>query len=478
MARLFFILALLLTAPAFAGFKEGMDAHRRGDYATALRELRPLADHGNAAAQNVLGEMYDRGQGVARDYGKAVKWYRLAAEQGHARAKFNLGIMYANGKGVPQDRRQAVKLYRLAAEQGDPFSQAALGSWYLAGTEDVPQDLTEALKWIRLAAEQGESFAQINLAVMYSQGKGVPQDLSEAVKWYRLAADQGNAIAQSSLGIKYHNGEGVPQDYVQAHFWWNLAAAQGDETAAYNREIVARNMTPSQLAQAQSLARTWRPKGTPAEISEPSVAPKLHGTGSGFFVSSRGDVLTNAHVVNECRQVRVAGAMAKVAAVASGNDLALIATGAKPTDIAVFKEGRGARLGEEVVVAGYPLRRILSSGLNVTTGTVSALSGLRDDTNTLQITAPMQPGNSGGPLLDASGHVIGIVVGRLNAIRFARATGDIPQNINFAIHGAFARAFLDARGVPYKTAPSDKRLPTSRISDRAQQFTVVVECWK
>ncbi len=98
-----------LTAPAWAGFDEGVAAYNRGDYATALREFRPLAEQGDAAAQHNLGLMYHIGQGVTQDYAKAVKWYRKAAEQGDAKAQHNLGFMYQNAKGVPDDHAEAVK---------------------------------------------------------------------------------------------------------------------------------------------------------------------------------------------------------------------------------------------------------------------------------------------------------------------------------------------------------------------------------
>ena len=111
MKRLVLTFAILigLAAPAWAGFAEGAAAYLRGDYATALREYRPLAEQGNAAAQTNLGFMYDNGQGVPQDYAEAVKWYRKAAEQGRADAQFNLGIMSARGQGVPQDYTEAVK---------------------------------------------------------------------------------------------------------------------------------------------------------------------------------------------------------------------------------------------------------------------------------------------------------------------------------------------------------------------------------
>ena len=192
-----------------------------------------------------------------------IKQLRLAAEQGHASAQSNLGVMYANGEGVPQDDQEAVKWYRLAAEQGGASAQFNLGNRYANG-QGVPQDYQEAVKWYRLAAEQGDAYAQHDLGVMYANGQGVPQDYQEAVKWYRLAAEQGDASAQYNLGIRYANGEGVPQDYVQAHKWLNLAASRTTpEKAEDNRSVrdkVAEKMTASQVAEAQRLAREWKPK--------------------------------------------------------------------------------------------------------------------------------------------------------------------------------------------------------------------------
>ena len=101
-----------LTAPAWAGFDEGVAAFKRGDYATALREFRPLAERGDATAQFNLGIMYDTGLGVPQDYAEAARWYRKAADQGNATAQFNLGFMYSNGRGVPQDYAKAVKWSR------------------------------------------------------------------------------------------------------------------------------------------------------------------------------------------------------------------------------------------------------------------------------------------------------------------------------------------------------------------------------
>lgn len=228
------LFCVMLPGISLAGFDEGLAAYNKKDYATALRELRPLATQGNASAQRNLGMMYAHGQGVPQDDKEAMKWYRLAAAQGHAPAQMNLGFMYDYGQVVPQDHKEAVKWYRLAAEQGYAAAQMWLGFMYSNGLGGDPRDYKEAVKWFRLAAAQGHADAQDNIGEMYANGQGVPQDFKEAVKWFRLAAAQGNADAQNNLGWMYANGQGVPQDYKEAVKWYRLAAAQEHASAQNN----------------------------------------------------------------------------------------------------------------------------------------------------------------------------------------------------------------------------------------------------
>jgi uncharacterized protein len=116
-------------------------------------------------------------------------------------------------------------------------------------------DYATALREWKPLAEQGNAVAQYNLGGMYAYGRGVPQDYKTALKWWRLAAEQGNANAQFNLGLMYGNGTGVIQDNVYAHMWWNIAASSGNKVAVKNRDIVAGEMTPAQIAEAQKLAR-------------------------------------------------------------------------------------------------------------------------------------------------------------------------------------------------------------------------------
>ncbi len=122
-------------------------------------------------------------------------------------------------------------------------------------------DYVTAYKEMKPLAEQGNPAAQLNLGTMYSLGKGVPQDYAEAVTWYRKAAEQGNADAQYNLGLICIKGQGVLQDYVLGYMWFSLAASHGDVDAQKNIDSIAARMTSSQIAEAQRLAREWRPKG-------------------------------------------------------------------------------------------------------------------------------------------------------------------------------------------------------------------------
>ena len=220
-----FVLSFVcLATPAWPDYEAGEGAYQRGDYATALRELRPLAEQGNHSAQFFMGVCYANGYGVPKNLELALQWYRLSSDQGNWLAQNDLGVMYQNGDGVLQDYEEAARLYRLGADKG-----------YMV--------------------------AQSNLAAMYYKGRGVRQDVREAFRLETLAAEQNFALAQRMLGIMYMVGTGIPQDYVQAHKWLNLSTAQGDTDAGTLRDELAKKMTLDQIAEAQKLAREWTPKG-------------------------------------------------------------------------------------------------------------------------------------------------------------------------------------------------------------------------
>jgi len=228
-----------------------------------------------------------------------------------------------------------------------------------------------------------------------------------------------------------------------------------------------------------SRSRTADPQ---APLAKP---PEFEGSGTGFVVSRTGHVLTNNHVVQDCREVRLrlppgGSETGSILANDSTNDLALVKLSSPTSTTASFRDDRKVRQGEGVVAVGFPLRSTLALGLNVTAGIVSALVGPGNDSRYLQMTAQIQPGNSGGPLFDVSGNVVGVVAATANVLRVARTTGTFPQNINFAINASVVRTFLEVNGVDFETAApaTASRLEPADIVERAKQFTFVVECWK
>lgn len=217
---------------------------------------------------------------------------------------------------------------------------------------------------------------------------------------------------------------------------------------------------------------------TPA--STPTEPPKTtFSTGSGFFVSKAGHVVTNAHVVKDCATVtaRPDGATALPAQILARdiiNDLAVLKV-AGPVEKTLSLRS-SVRLGEGIAAFGFPHTDILATTGNFTLGNVTALAGLRDDSRHLQISAPVQAGNSGGPLLDTSGNVVGVVTSKLNAIKVAGEQGDLPQNVNFAVKASLATSFLDANQITYETGTLGDKLDPADLADKAKRASVFITC--
>jgi TPR repeat protein len=158
------------------------------------------------------------------------------------------------------------------------------------------KDYATALRLYRPLAIAGNPEAQVNLGFMYDEGLGIPKDLAEAINWYRRAADQGEPQGQSNLAHMYRDGVGVAQDYVRAHQWLNLAAARFAESekskkAATDRDHVAARMTEDQIAEAQRLARHWKPTSEASAGGSGRGTPKIGGgkpeTGGGWWEGVR-----------------------------------------------------------------------------------------------------------------------------------------------------------------------------------------------
>ena len=405
-------------------------------------------EKGDAGTESALGWEYMNGIGVERDQAEGIKWYRKAVAQGSAEAEWYLADCYARGNGVEQDIAEAIKLYRKSAEQGYAVAEHDLGVCYEKGN-GVLKDYVEAFRWYSKAAEQGDALGQYALANCYAGGIGVEKDGSEAVAWFRKAADKGNDDAQSNLGGQYSKGEGVPKDYVEAYKWRLLAAAQGNDIAKKAANALENLMTPEQIAEGQRRAAAFVPrKETTSSSSDNSISPANPTfTGTGFFITDDGYLISNYHVVKDATKVRLltsAGLIdAKVVQVDAANDLALLKANGRfaPLPIAA---SRTVNLGGTVATIGFPNIGMQGFAPKLAKGEIASLSGAGDDPRYFQISVPVQPGNSGGALVDDRGNVIGIVSAKLNASAALAASGALPENVNYAVKSSLLMSFLES----------------------------------
>jgi hypothetical protein len=221
------------------------------------------------------------------------------------------------------------------------------------------------------------------------------------------------------------------------------------------------------------------PQAGPAPGGRPGQR-QMVSSGTGFVVAPR-QIMTNQHVVEGCAAMtaRLPGGQeiaATVIAADTQRDLALLRTDADAGPVLPFRRAAELRRGEAVVTYGFPLAGLLSSGPTLTTGDVSALAGLGDNARQIQISAPVQQGNSGGPLLDLRGHVVGVIVSKLNAQRVAQATGDIPQNVNFAVKHTEAVDFMREHGVQPQLEEAGTLRTAAEIGEVAHASTLFLRC--
>ena len=324
-------------------------------------------------------------------------------------------------------------------------------------------------------------------AVKFNKGDTIPIDvIFDGQAQARLFATANNNIMITAI---------MPPNVAQAFQKASLMVATAGRSALqFNL-----NSTGPLLAVLASCVSKVKEKGLDATAATDFTAPKQVAakdesggppkagktggySGTGFVIDASGHIITNHHVIEGCvgdikgNLTSGATTVLRVVSKDPANDMALLQG---PADI--FKSfakirDRSIRSGDSVTAIGFPFRGLLSSDFTVTTGIVSSLSGIKNDSRYLQISAPVQPGNSGGPLIDSGGHVVGIVSEKINALGVLRVTGAIPENINFALKPGAIRDFLDNSVVAYETAAPGAELKTSEIADAARAWTLLITC--
>jgi uncharacterized protein len=382
-------------------------------------------------------------------YRMAIDQLEPLADSGNAEAQYRLGVLFHDGMGIKRNINRAAKL----------FVQAADG---------------------------GSSKAQFQYAAMLMEGRGIKKNKPEGRKYMKMAALQGVPAAMHYLGRFHQNGEGGPQDYVAAYTWFELAVRNGADYSEAFRDLLPQVLRDHEIKEAikraDTISRQFTETNQPSNENpkQPVATMRVVGTGTGFIVDKLGAVLTNHHVVNGCRSLRArqGGNESSLNVIKTDPelDLALLRLDVGVHSVANFGGYREIRLGEEIVVVGYPLSTELGNAVNVTTGVISSLSGINGDKRFFQFSAPVNPGNSGGPVVNALGAVVGVVTHRLDPIEMARQQGVLPQNVNFAVKPGNAVSFLLKAGVEIKDEANRDPLSTVEVSEIAQKFTIQIEC--
>ena len=336
-----------------------------------------------------------------------------------------------------------------AAEEGDAEAQNRLGDMYRYG-QGVSKNYQTAVTWYTKSAQHGNVDAQYSLGVIYYHGLGILENYKEAFKWYRRAANQDHAIAQYRLGIMYLNGRGVLEDSVEAYKWFMLAAMNGEKLAQAAKDNLCQNLTNRQLEEAQRRAKMFLAgeKGSLDENAEHRPTRSFISRGTGFAISPEGHIVTAYHVIERANKIKVylskdSYVSAQILHADPLNDLAVLKVHETIRDFLVVAPMRSAGTGDRVFTIGFPASSVLGREPKYTEGVVSSLSGIGGASSLLQITVPVQSGNSGGPLVNESGEVVGIITSTAAVMAFIRETGNLPQNVNWAVKADYLRPLIE-----------------------------------
>jgi len=492
------------------------------DYIKAASWYTKAAEQGDIDSQRDLGYRYSAGDGVRKDVRLAAYWYTKAAEQGDIDSQKALGYRYSVGEGVPEKNlKLSAYWYTKAAEQGDADAQVNIGFMYSKG-RGVTKDYKQAVYWYTKSAEQGHAFAQHDLGVMYFNGQGVAQNYKLAYVWQSLAVAQG---AEDAIQNRDDTARRLsPQQLSEAQ---DLAAKiqyridnpekqkpSSVSTPAPNKQI-PKSSSVADVRWVQQTLKNLGYKPGPVDglmgartrdaiiafQTDISVAPtgvidevlvaqlrqisknnqdsSTVVTGTGFIITNDGYILTCHHVVEDAEQINIIKGgerfQAKLIRSDPNNDLAILKVNGSFPALA-FSPHRSAQIGQDVFTFGYPNPGLQGVSAKYTKGTVSSLTGFQDDLRLYQISVPIQPGNSGGPLLDENGNILGVVIAMLNAKKTFEISGSFPQNVNYAVKSLYAQAMIDTMPDVAGKLISPSRNKSNAI-ENAQASTVMVVCY-
>ncbi len=496
MKQIILVLVLMWAVPSFAGYQEGGDAFKRGDYAYALKEFRALAENNDARGQYGLGVMHDRGEGVPQNSKQAVKWYRLSAEQGYADAQNNLGVMYENGEGVPRNYDEAMKWYRKAAELGNKDAPNNIGVIYMTGS-GVRRDFVKASMWFSIAGK-GDPDATNNKNFILK--RMTPDEIAKSEnlvqEWLKIrsqdkaderwAHDQEPAVEES----KKHEAQQNSNEANRLVRERKLLEKERKKLAAQQMMKEADRLARERLLLEEE-RKKWEARRIDEENRKQKQEPRVQSvyTGTGFLFSVKDYVITNWHVIRGTKNIKVKflngeNIKAEVVLKDPQNDIAFLKLERQPqlppSDLKIGDSSK-VRMGDKVFTIGYPAYWVMGENPKYTEGVVNAISGLKDDPTVFQVSVQIQPGNSGGPLFNSNGEVIGITQASLDPKVAMGTFGTLPQNVNYAIKSSYISNLLPmlpetmiaSRGI--MVVPTDPQNNLANFIDKVKKNIVLIE---
>jgi S1-C subfamily serine protease len=398
-----------------------------------------------------------------------------------AGAHYHLGISYSE---VGQYQNAIIQLKKaIQIKSGLAKAHHSLGYVYKKNGQ-YHKAITSYNEAIEL--KPGNAGSHYHLGISYSEVGQYQNAIIQLKKAIQIKPDL--AKAHHSLAYVYKkNGQ-----YQEAIIFYKEAIRINPD----NSNILLSHINKLE----QKVAQT---NPTSPIIQPPQVLAKQtpkSGVGSGFFVSKMGHVITNAHVVQNCKKITIGDnankqVPVKIINTDTSNDLALLKLSTlemvstesksliqKLSIVVVPLASKGllrsddVRLGENVLVAGYPFGELFSNTIKVTSGIVSATRGAGDDSGQFQLDAAVQPGNSGGPIYDIGGNIVGVVISQLDKLKMAKAIGSLPENVNFGIKASTVRQFLMSSGLPSKKSQRTEEKSTEQLAEIAKNQALMVMC--
>lgn len=476
-----------------------------------INRLRFTKGDRSAAAR--IGNAYLNGEGVEKNIDEAKWWFEKASEARIADGYYGLAQIYKDTSA------EDYHLYlNKAASSGSPSAMRELYEYYKKSSTD------KAIIWLKQCAYANDPECQYLYSLALSRGEGIKQSFIEAYAWAKLVEnsilkakwllndlknilnkeeiEEAESLAQYLFGADaIQNGNEISEQALR----WRVTQVQSKlKLLGYYDGEIDGLLGPNTLSAINNFKANTGIESLSSDISSGLLARlelallgfstfdeminknnsniEIKSTGTGFFVNHDAHIVTNSHVVDDCSTItiRINGKNIPVALLDTDPivDLALLKSNLKNINAVPLRTGERPDLGEEIIVLGFPFAGVLTSDLQLTTGVISGTSGIFDRDIHYQLTAAVQPGNSGGPLLDYSGNVIGVIVSKLNLGAFLLVYGTIPENINFAIKLNALKKFLDDHRAKYIQGPATRRQSSVDIGRKGRKYTFLVACWR